>query len=220
MADYSQNFDGLSNGDLNGQDSWSGDAEYDVGAVGYSDKGVSCVSPAGVYKSIYRTIDDTSDATFGVWMKYSVTSGNVWFGLWHGATYCFELNLYDEATFQFQHGNGAGGWAATTLCAASAGTWYYGEVEIRSSDSKGRARVNGGTWTDWYTAAVDYAFAHIDKIGMQGKSCTHYYDEISVTETVTSSIKELSGVAQASIKKVAGLTNATVKKVSGVSNVS
>lgn len=219
MANYSQNFDALSDGDLHGQDSWSGSTDYDVGSTGYSSKGASCTSPAGDYRSIFRTIDAQTNATFAVWMKYSSTSGNVWFGLWKDSTYAYQLNLYDDGNFRFVHGDGSGGWAGTNLCASSAGTWYYGEIEIRSSDAKGRARVNGGSWTDWKTAAADYAWTSINKIGMEGKSCTHYYDVITVTETIVSSIKKLSSVLQASIKKVAGLTNATTKKVSGVSNV-
>ena len=60
---YTQNFDALTDGDLNGQDSWSGNTNYDV-QTSVTFQGAKAVSSAHNGQVVSRTVTGVTDGLF------------------------------------------------------------------------------------------------------------------------------------------------------------
>jgi hypothetical protein len=90
------------------------------------------------------------------------------------------------------------------------------EFEWNGTTDQVRARINDGTWSNWYNTN---SFTDVDTIQMWvsggGEGANLYWDDFSEPAPATN-IKSVESVAYAGIKKITGVAIASVKKVIGV----
>jgi hypothetical protein len=179
---YDQDFEALSTGDLNGQDSWSADLDMDVTNVASFDGSQSVVSVAAsgngtrditndtsgtLYFSVMRP-DTTSDASFRILND----SDNAVISL---AMFSGNIYTYDNSTLR------------TLVPSYTNGTWYTFEVEYDSNTDTHYWRYVVGTSTSWSMQVGPYDYqsgntGDISKVNInQGGSGTFYVDTITAT---------------------------------------
>jgi len=189
---YTQNFDGLSTGNLSGQDSWT----YNAGAQPQVQTTVVESSPNGISGALNSNVNTSRDIT-------AVTTD--------GALYYFSLRVDNVATVDnmglafnagatgiavvYMNAPNAGdiglrdplGGAYTTLqTGASANTWYRIGVEFDFTNDRVRANINNGAMSAWRTMT---AFSQVDRLIIEGNNgdgatTTGYWDNFSPTYAV------------------------------------
>jgi hypothetical protein len=174
---FTDNFNSYSDGDLNGQGSWtkvSGLVSVQGTTVKEGAKGVS-VSGVAQYK---KTGTSLNDGRLTVYVKSTGTGpakSQRQLDFFESGTFkfCLGLDVYNSADWGYY----SSGWHMLGYYTANA--WCCWEVEWRSSDHKVRYRLDGGTWTSWvspvgsWTSGID-GFA-IENIGTE----TAYWDYIA-----------------------------------------
>jgi hypothetical protein len=188
---YTQNFDTLNDGDLNNQDSWSGDSLFDVQtSVKYAgDKGVAVTPSSGSDITISRTITNTSDGSLRFYVRRTSNSnGTFHVTLYEGAT--FATRVIFNASGNIVLHNGVSTIEYITVGSYSANTWYCIDVEYDCSTDKARARVDSGSWSDWgdfYTAISNVSKIEFRCADSSSTHPTSYIDEIQATPASTTS---------------------------------
>lgn len=146
---YSQDFEGLSTGDLNGQDSWTGSTAVDVqtSIVNTGSQGLE-----GIYTGSTYTITTDRGVAFNEGDLYiNFRSSNVghneliFMRLLEGASSRGYMKM--DASGNFQYFDGA---TYNTIFTMSADTWYELYIEWRNTN-EWRFTVDGGTPTAWDT---------------------------------------------------------------------
>lgn len=196
---YEQTFNSLSTADLNGQDSWSGDALFDV-STATPDQGAKCVTVANnadSSKVIDRTLPSAiSSGLFYVSIKINRSAGNRRGSVYilSGSTEIARVFIRSDGTnriIEMLTNDGA-----LWLVLASGitnDTWYRigFEFDDATQNNKYRCNVNGGTWTAWYTYYHAPSWTTFDKIrfadeGNNGSGTgTLSFDSISPNYTIT-----------------------------------
>ena len=233
---YEQNFEGLNNGDLVGQDDW-----IDINEGEYFDVQTS-VKYAGSKAVGISSPYTTQDVSHQI---KRIVSGEVAVGMVQVSVYCnalpgtysaFRINLRTNNNKNYTIGFGGGtnfankivygadSWPNWKTINASASTWYTFQVEFDASKKSWRMRYKTGTgeygsWTDWEANADSWtSFNNIQAdVNNYSGGGPYYFDDILITSTVApSSIKTILGLAKASVKTVNGLAIASVKSVNGL----
>lgn len=183
-----ENFNSLSDGDLNGQGSgygwaaaWSGDTDMDVQGT-YTFEGAKAVKEAAAgFGGIVRQL--TSTVTVGTVycsMMLTTTSGNGSFILNSNSTtgemYVKAENgniaIYDNGTY-------------INFGTYTANVWFTIGIDFDnvSQANKFRANVNNGAWTSWYTVDGG-SYTNIGYVKLEGDSggtADRYWDRISTS---------------------------------------
>ena len=175
---YEQDFEALSTGDLNGQDSWSGDTDFDVVDTGtpYEGSQYLQIDPAGdAFEAISRSVTSVAAGVVYCSLKINRTGGTA------GKALRGDVLLYEGATIIARIFAQIGGAADKIELLASSGwvvlatgisndTWYRIGIEWDASTDKYRANVNGGTWSSWYDPTGSPSFSGVDKITLDASS--------------------------------------------------
>lgn len=151
MAALTENFDSYTDGDLNGQGSWSGGTDFDIqgtttqggakavlhtaaasGSVSKSFTGAS----TGV-QSLYGRVADTSDGT------WSVRIGEAGAAKHYVKTNGGNVTYFDGATY-------------ATLGAISVDTWFQIDIQWDAATDQARYRLNGGSWSAYASGVATY----------------------------------------------------------------
>lgn len=190
---YNQTFDALNDGDLNGQDSWSGGTGYDVVSTGAYKGGKAewCLSTDGD-TVISRVITGVTDGTMYVVLRIDD---------WGNANNEHHFYLYDDGGYKltdFGLRNESGGilkysYRGTTQESLGAGltdTWYIFCIEYNTNADQTfrlKWKVDGGTYsafTDWKlsnNASFDGTIAMV-RINTEGGNWGGWVDEIGDTD--------------------------------------
>ena len=189
---YEQNFNSLTTGDLNGQDSWSGPVIYDVeNTVVYEGANAVGAGVDGSNNVISRTITGVTDGSVYFAMRRSAELDGIFFvSLNEGASQ--EMRIYFTSDGVLSILNGTDNSNVNLLAGASSvNTWYPINVEFDdvAQPDKYRARAySSGSWqafSSWYPILTNGTYASIDGIGMRSNSttcgCTLYVDNITAT---------------------------------------
>lgn len=193
---YTQDFEGLSNGDLDGQDSWSrlsgsANAQQVQTSVVYG--GSKAVSSSGSPHTYARNITAHSSGIASVYCAMrcdtAPSSGDGLFFLMREIStsrYGAGVKFIGSSPTNIQYLK-TGGWAnlATSI---SLSTWYVinMEFDVGSSLVRYRWKVSGGSFssfTSWETS-FSTAPSQIDRIDFGLDSGLGYYDSISETDPV------------------------------------
>lgn len=181
---YTQNFDGLNDGDLTGQDSWSGDTSYDVQTTTVLEGTKSVGSVANGEVDIDRAITGVTDGVASIKMRKGSTI--LWaFQFQEGAVYKFDAIMNP----------GSGNVEARGATSESAGaftlnTTHTIDTEFDVSTDQLRVRLDGGTFTAWVdfaatvTTAVDEIRMSKQNAGTQGV----YFDDIKDGATAAAAV--------------------------------
>lgn len=142
-------FDNLNNGNLNGQNGWSGSTLLQVqGSVvqaGAKAVGANSNSTGEIYKNFTKV----AVGSFTVYLRVSNSNGNgancrPYFFLNEGSDYRIYTQLYGQ-TMRYTV---SGSWV-TLATGLAYDTWHKLDIEWRAADLKVRYRCNDGVWTDW-----------------------------------------------------------------------
>lgn len=187
MADWSyiQTFESLSNGDLNGQDSWSGGTMFDVidTDAAYGSKSVSVTSQGNIYRDVTRADADPTTVFFS--MKYSDTSstsenfGLRFFGTTGGSSQGIGTLYFSGATAGKIHWREIGGtWHAIQNFTAN--VWYDIKLRFDFTNDDVYVTVDGGSEQGPFTMGVT-TINDIESIRIykNGNSHTGYIDNIT-----------------------------------------
>jgi len=143
---YKQKFDDLNNGDLDGQDNWSGSTDIDVSETSPC-QGTKSVrtNTEGAY--IERSIDAVANGILYVTMKSDAPSdSSVEFYLKDGGNDIACVTLHTDQTISFYI---TSGWQRYVIQDYTPGDCYRIGIEFNATTDKYRVNVNGGEWTDW-----------------------------------------------------------------------
>lgn len=178
---YEQTFETLDTGDLNGQDSWSGDTGFDVVSSVDSFEGTKMVSVQSTGATITRGID-VDYGTFYISVKRSAISGlaDIYLRISDSSKVIVRL---DSSGNIAQYDSLNDHW--TNLVAYSADTWYRiglrfdctaGGYQGLSEDTY-QVNIDGG---DWYTAENFAPVAKFDQIRLlsNDSGTLQYFDLI------------------------------------------
>ena len=144
---YEQKFDGLTTGDLNGQDSWSGSTNFDVSTTNPA-QGAKCVTITGdaTERQISRTITAVNDGIFYVSMRSADTSHLFVLKIFSVGGQLTSLNFHPTGPNIWVY-NGATPTNIVTTWTAN--TWYRFGIEI-IGDGTFKINVDGGAWSAAY----------------------------------------------------------------------
>ena len=179
---YEELFNTLNTGDLNGQDGWSGIAEYDVStdaAARYEGaKGVKAVTANVGGRIIDKFITPVTDGVMYISMKLGGAATNQQAMLYadSGVTLvCFiAMSVGGEVGFYHTDGN-----TWEKLADSAADTWFRIGIEFNCATDQMRCNVNNGTWSGWKPFYVGDTVTSVDKIEFNARNGTFYFDTIS-----------------------------------------
>lgn len=188
---YEQKFNGLNDGDLNGQDSWSGDVDFDIqNIIKYEgSKGVKLAKSVSGENIIRDSMPQSSDGIMYIAVKISVIDNNgINIRLREGGNTRMAFRLFEGGVIDYQVSGGG----YTTYGNYNADQWYVLAIEWDNSGhiNQFRLKVHNGiyweSWTPWRTSNSN--FSYID--GMQiicygDDSYNAYFDTITPTDPTT-----------------------------------
>lgn len=181
------NFDSYSDGDLNGQGSWTADALVDVQSVvsQSATKAVTRASTGGLSTS-KKTITTISNdgATVSFYVRSTITNDGG--GGSFGGMILSSTNEIARVVMS-QDNNDIRLIGATTvslLSAPTTNTWYQVTIEIDFTNDRVRAKVDSGAFSS-YVNGTSGAFAQVDTIGLVwgGTTGSVYIDTFEYTTT-------------------------------------
>lgn len=146
---YEQKFNDLNTADLNGQDSWSGAANYDVSTTNPYE-GTKCVTVSGdgTERTISRVISGVTSGTFYVSMRSADTDKYFLMKVYTGTSRAGRLsNIGFNASGNITYFNGST--EITLVSSYTANTWYRIGIEIDSANTRYKINVNNGAWSGW-----------------------------------------------------------------------
>ena len=129
---YEQNFDALDTADLNGQDSWAGNAVFDVEATVYYGASGKAVSSVVSNVNILRDITDITTGKFNFYMRAASTSGGGGGLVLRDETSGRLYFMMTGGNFQAYNDDASPGY--DVLQAYSANTWYKITIDFLIPD--------------------------------------------------------------------------------------
>ena len=209
---YEQDFEGLTTGDLNGQDSWTDTKTTKTQVIDtLSDTGSQCISQdvsSGDVEA-YRTISESGDG-ITVYISVRVNSIatdrtlDIYFKTSSGATMVASLSLKGDGSNRDIIINTYWGSTLTLKDNISVDTWYRVGLEFDFTNNQIRGNIDDGTWSSW-TSFVNNAsdldqikifssgarsgeINYIDDISADYSSSTTHTQDVVVTAVAVSSI--------------------------------
>ena len=185
---YEQKFNSLTDGDLNNQEFWSGDIDFDVqSATAYEGaKGVKA-SSINDSRTVTRNITAISDGSvYGALRRTSAASGNAYLSIDGVMPVRFgsdgNISAYNNDTASYE-----------AITSYSANQWYVVNIEFDDNvqPDKFRARAYNGSWgafSGWKTV-YGGSYSTIDSIllSMDGPNgVDNYWDTITPTDPTAS----------------------------------
>lgn len=183
---YEQDFETLTNGDLNSQDSWTADTNFDVeeNVNSYSgDKDLKLVVSSTDFINATRSVSSISQGTFYISTKFEETSGTT-----NADIELYDTNgvnllrvFYNGTDWQWLNSTGWG----TLQSSPTLDTWYRIGIEWDNTNqaNKYRVNINDGTWSSWENTTGSRSFSGIDTILLSGRNETGvgavYFDLIN-----------------------------------------
>lgn len=186
---YEQKFNSLTDGNLDGQDSWSA-------AVGAANCTVQTTEKYEGAKAIYlngstevrRNITAVTSGVFYFAMRCKTThtsADGVNIGARHvaGATYAFVVKfawIGGALAIQY-YSNGS----YTTLTSASVDTWYVIGIDYDGTNNRYKIRLNSGSWSAYLTTGSS-GNTQIDRISVaEDATWQGYFDTITPTDPLS-----------------------------------
>lgn len=185
---YEQDFESLSTGDLNGQDSWTGSTDYDVTTTTACGGSKSVSVAIGGSQSIVRTLPaEVQDGNFYIRVKRTGTdNGDAFVLLKEDSTNRVFIKLGENGDIEGYNGTAY----IDLLTSYSADTCYTLNVEFNDSTQpdQWRARVhNGSSWgafSSWI--GVNGTYGSIHSIAFDTDTGTEtqtvYFDTITLSD--------------------------------------
>lgn len=176
---YTQTFNGLTDGDLNGQDSWASDVDFDIQGVVTFEGAKAVEHTDNTESDIKRTVTGSASGNVSVEMRREGTGPNAAYSIFQGAT---RLTFFYLGRNSGADQGGISNVATTIdILTVSNSTFYTCEIEYDVSTDQYRGRIDGGTWTSWigfYNGATATEVDAIQLIKQNGGTTAVYFDDI------------------------------------------
>lgn len=173
------NFDSYTDGDLNGQGSWSGNAAFDVQGtvVQAGAKAISCATGGDI--TVSKSFTATASDSQVFYMRTNTTSRTSATDFYTGVTLVASLVFSPTLADDIRLNTTA---ASTILASLLADTWYKVEVQwdaALGTNGQLRARVDDGTWSAYQEATADFTTIDTLKMLSDMSATTCYWDSFS-----------------------------------------
>lgn len=183
---YEQKFNTLNDGDLNGQDSWSGNAQFDVQTSETYEgaKAVAITNPSG-NPEVLRNVTAVADGTVYFTMRSTVNNK------------AFQIDLLDVGVGIVRTQFSSNGQIQTlepgptyvSLQAYNANQWYVAKVTFNGTTDQHSISIHdGSSWSDYgpYTTYEVGEFVQVERINVWAEDGTlvAYFDTITPTDPV------------------------------------
>jgi len=171
LGALTDNFESYSNGDLNGQGSWSGHTAYDVQDSVALEGLKSIVITSGGDLQITKTFTADTDGIQRFKLRSTAITRDQLIILRTGATNITSVGIQSSNLII----NRSGG--QDTIQVASNNTTYTIDIKFNCNDDTVQARVDEGTWTT--LATTQNACTNIDTLVIQSdpSASSQYYDD-------------------------------------------
>ena len=232
---YEQKFDGLNDGDLNGQDSWSGATEFDVttdaAALYEGTKGLKIYQPAGL-KTIKRTLPASIESG-EFWISVKATETTQLYPRINinndGDVIDLEIFFWSDGTIKY-YSRDATDYVQIDSLTYSADTWIRLGVRFRCTgaaafeglnERTAKVSIDGGdNWSSEleFEAASGTDINYLELVGFADTGNYNYFDYISpnYVAPVVTDIKSVNGLAYASVKSKNGLAIGSIKSINNL----
>lgn len=183
---YEQNFNALTTGDLNAQDSWSGDTDFDV-VTNISFEGAKAVHATNGNGYIARAVTGVSAGVFYIMMMRPDTAGDAEFNLrtsTNGADW--GKVVMESSNIELWYSDGAGSATSSNLVTGYVvNQWYIFRVTINSTSSFKVEVSTGGAFSDPLGNKTSITTGSVDtlRLGCGGVGQA-YWDTITVTNPI------------------------------------
>lgn len=170
-----EDFEGLSVGDLNGQNSWSGSADFDV-QTSVVQEGTNAVSVATSSVSISKASSFNTSDTISVRMRTTATNARRGFRLRDASSNIIADGLfYTGSDISMLKSGGY-----VTLGTLATNTWH--NIELEWNGTQIRGRVDGGTWSSFFNpfAGSTTTPSSLELFSLSAATGTTYFDNIVV----------------------------------------
>jgi len=186
MAFLEDTFNSYTDGDLNGQGSWTAAGTYDIqGTTVYEGTKALQQSNSGSTDQVANKTgtQGIADGSQNWYSRLSVTTGGTEHDtrIKEGATYLTVIRMdartAPTATIKYRDSVGYSSYGNFSV-----DTWYLMQLEWRSSDKKFRFAVDAEAWTDWYTPLANFT-TDVDNVELQwwsSQGANGYWDNFSV----------------------------------------
>jgi hypothetical protein len=228
-------FNSYTDGDLNGQGSWIGDVNFDIQGTTVKEGAKAVVIGTGADTVIKKTGTTLGDGRITFYVYPTTANDEFMVGLYEGASwaywYTFATEMGDDTISFYASGDHhqiSGNYTENA--------WNECEIEWRGSDHTARARINRGTWTDWYAGVS--AWTALDTVSLEtgGNHIGYntYFDYIAEDpigeETPTTSVATIDegaktialnmpyGTIATSLVPTIAIAGESVSPASGVAN--
>lgn len=178
---YTQNFDGMTTGDLNGQDSWTANVAWDVQNTVVQAGANALVSVASASNhNANRTISNSTSGNVVLYMRSNSNSGSQ-----NGSTFrprdSTLTGRFDVRFTQNSTNLQLVGTTAVTLLAFSPDIWYKVETQYDTVANTAKARVDDGAWSSsiTLTGSGDITDLFLQTNDSGSPLGTYYFDSFS-----------------------------------------
>lgn len=220
---FEDDFNSYTDGDLNGQGSWTGSAYFDIDGTTTKEGAKAVYYTYADDLTIEKSGTGQADGTIFIYMRSAGTTEAINFGLKQSTTLKCAVRLSETGYCQRYVAGGA----YASISAYVANTWYGLGIEWRSSDDTCRFTCDEGTtWSNWYapssgittldkvsldvqtTGGTDIYFDYIDEAkytapsGTSTASSTSYITDASIYPFIFASFIFLYLIGFAVIKKI------------------
>lgn len=180
---YTQNFDALTLGDLNGQDSWAGDTPWDVesSVVLQGTQSVGAAADASVDKAVSRVVTGVTSGTVYISGRQSAATGGARLNiqLLEGATVLCWIRARntDDTHWDWYHG----GTSSTTFATLAINTNYRFGISFDCASDQYQVNIDNGSFTTADTFYNNNTATNVDtiKVYLENGSYNAYFDAIS-----------------------------------------
>lgn len=186
---YDQGFETLNTGDLNGQDSWSGDTDFDV-TTSNPYEGLKCVTGTAANGTISRAFTASTSGVAYFAMRHSGTGDASFVFRTTGNTVTRFLVTFDSTNVVVTSGAGT----ATLISNYTDNAYYLFECTYNASNQHNIRAHDGSSWgsaTGLLNAANN---GNVDGVALnQGASGTVFLDIISPNNPRTPTVSPVQG---------------------------
>lgn len=178
---YEQKFNGLTTGDLNGQDSWASSTSFDVTEAD-SYEGAKSVTATAANAVITRSVTAVSSGTLYFAMMRPDTNADSNFDLLTSSATALRIRIaFQVSNITLKDGTGN----LDLVTGYTNSQWYVFEINFDASNQH-TVRVHDGTsWSELTASRAAATNGDIDGVRFnQGNAGTAYWDTITPTNPV------------------------------------
>ena len=175
-----ETFNSYTDGDLNGQGSWSGNVAFDVQGTTTAEGAKAVIVQSLADNFVEKTGASTTDGAIVIYFrKNSCSDGQITLRLYQGTTESVTFYIQEDCNILYINSAATG----VSIGTYEVDDWNSFQVEWRSSDTTVRYQEDGNGWTGWVAPYSAFSTG-LDKVRIGAYSvdtASIYFDYIAET---------------------------------------